>query len=402
MKTTFGPRAKVIAPDRKITDLLDVLRQHMDMDVAVLGMWDHDLLVTQVIAGDGRKFGLAPGTTLRRCRELCHDIEAGSFPAMSADIAQDPRAEKSTVLTELRTRAYTVTPLLDPGNDAYGLLFCMARRPRPSLQERHGQFLRLAAAFLSDSLLDLRHMWEARSQVWSAISDLIDAGGPRIAYQPIVRLDTGVTTAVEALARFPTRCCGHSHNTEDWFLDAHLVGLSIELEMLAARRAIAALPALADGTGLAINASPSTLAALLDLICDLPGHERLIIEITEQENCLAKPEAMQALDHIHDLGILIAIDDTGTGYSGLEQLVKLRPDIIKLDHVLTHGINRDPARRALAAGLVQLAREIDGMVVAEGLETTAERDAVVDAGIFYGQGYLLGKPATNLPKSVLR
>ncbi|WP_232794333.1 EAL domain-containing protein [Pseudofrankia saprophytica] len=241
-------------------------------------------------------------------------------------------------------------------------------------------------------------MWEARSQVWSAISDLIDAGGPRIVYQPIVRLDTGAITAVEALARFPNRCGGRVHNTEDWFLDADQVGLCVELEMIAIERALDALPHLTRGTRLAVNASPSTIAtAIVEFVHDLPVRNRLIIEITEHENCIAKPAAMRAIHHLRDLGIQIAIDDTGTGYSGLEQLVKLRPDIIKLDHILTRGINRDPARRALATGLVQLAREIDGTVVAEGIETSAECDAVIDAGVFYGQGYLLGKPAPALP-----
>src|SRR5262245_5055734 len=230
MATTFGPRARVIEPDRKVTDLLDVLRLHMDMDVAVLGMWDGDLLVVQVVAGDGRRFGLAPGTTLRHCRELCVDVESGRLPVLSCDVPRDPRIAKSTVLTRLRASAYTVTTLTDPSGERYGLLFCMARRPRPALQGRHHQFLCLTAAFLGDSLLDLRHMWEARSQVWSTISDLIDAGSPRIVYQPIVRLDTGAVTAVEALARFPARRGGRTRSTEDWFLAAHLVGLSTELE----------------------------------------------------------------------------------------------------------------------------------------------------------------------------
>ncbi|MDT3442450.1 MULTISPECIES: EAL domain-containing protein [unclassified Pseudofrankia] len=398
MMTTFGPRAKVIAPDRKVTDLLDVLRLHMDMDVAVLGMWDDDLLVVQVIAGDGKRFSLAPGTTIRHCRDLNLGVENGSFPPMSPDVSQDPRTRNATILACLKVSAYAMTALTDPAGESYGMLLCMARRPRPAQQERHSQFLRLTAAFLGDSLLDLRHMWEARSQVWSTISDLIDAGGPRIVYQPIVRLDTGGVTAVEALARFPNRCCGRPHNTEDWFLDAHLVGLSVELEMVAIRRAVAVLPQLTDDMKLAVNASPSTIAAgLVDFVHDLPGHDRLTIEITEHENSLARPDAMRAIRHLHELGIHIAIDDTGTGYSGLEQLVKLRPDIIKLDHILTRGINRDPARRALAAGLVQLAREIDGTVVAEGVETSAERDAIVSAGISYGQGYLLGKPAPTLP-----
>lgn len=85
--------------------------------------------------------------------------------------------------------------------------------------------------------------------------------------------------------------------------------------------------------------------------------------------------------------------DVGAGYSGLAQLIELRPDVIKVDRRLTHGIDTDPARRAVAAGLVRVTEEIGGVVLAEGIETAAERRTVAATHIDHGQGDGLAPPA---------
>jgi EAL domain-containing protein (putative c-di-GMP-specific phosphodiesterase class I) len=393
MEETFGPRAQVMEPDRKVTDLLDVLRLHLAMDVAVLGMWQGGLLVVQICAGDGQSFGLTPGTTIRQASRVFRNAH---YPEISRDVRQDVRLRHSTVLRDLGVGSYLMTVLTDVHDEPYGMLFCLAHGPRPTLQDRHHQFVCLAAAFLREHLLDLREMWQTRGEVWSTISSLLDAGGPRMVYQPIVHLETGAVAAVEALARFPARCCGQIRTTEDWFLDAHRVGLGAELELAAIRRAVEVFPDLPGGLGLAVNTSPSTLAAGLPaLVYGLPNRDRLIVEITEHEDYTAGPDALTSVRHLRELGVRIAVDDAGTGFSGLDKLVQLRPDIIKIDHVLTRGINHDPARRAIASGLVELARGIGGAVIAEGIETSAERAAVVSTGATFGQGFLLGKPTEN-------
>ncbi|MBL7492045.1 EAL domain-containing protein [Frankia sp. AgB1.9] len=396
MVATVESGARVIEPDRKVTDLLDVLRQHLGMDVAVLAIWQDRKLVVQLFAGDGRSFGLVPGITIRNGGELYRDVREKRIPLVSGNAHGSARAGHSSVLDELDVGAYAMTTLTDGRDEPYGLLFCLTHDACPTLQERHQQFVQLIAAFLRDSLLDLREMWQTRSQIWSAISDVIDGGGPDLVFQPIVRIDTGDVGAVEALARFSARSGGRIRTTEEWFRDARLVGLSTELDLAAIRRAVAAIPDLPPGLKLAVNASPSTVVTVLpEFVTGLAHRDRLIIEITEQENYTAGPETVLAVSHLRDLGVRIAIDDAGTGYSGLEKLVLLRPDVIKIDQVLTRGIDRDPARRALTAGLVALAGEIGGTVIAEGIETRTERDAMVKSGVRYGQGYYLGMPSAS-------
>ncbi|MDT3445712.1 MULTISPECIES: EAL domain-containing protein [unclassified Pseudofrankia] len=394
---TFGPAGEVLEPDQKVTELLDVLRHHLAMDVAVLSMWDGDLLVTQVVSGDGDSFGLAPGVTIRRGKDLGRKMEAGEVPTVVGDTHEDARMADSPLLRRLRARAYVTTCLTDTTGAPYGLLMALAHHPRPALQDRESRFLSEVADFIRDSLIDLRRIWEERSRVWHAICDLVDNEGPGIVYQPIRRMTTNAVVGIEALSRFPARCCDRIRDPQGWFADAALVGLGAELELASIQRAITVLPHLPAGVKLAVNASPKTVTAgLVAIACDLPERDRLVVEVTEHENYTGCAEVMRAVDCLRDHGIHIAVDDAGAGYSDLEQLLRLRPDVVKLDCVITRGIDQDPARRAVAAGIVRLAEEIDGKVIAEGIETTAERDSAIGVGVHYGQGYLLGKPTPEL------
>jgi hypothetical protein len=103
-------------------------------------------------------------------------------------------------------------------------------------------------------------------------------------------------------------------------------------------------------------------------------------------------------DELRERGALIALDDAGSGYSGLQQLAALRPQIVKLDRALVSDADADPVRVALAEMLGEFAGRIDAWMLAEGLETAAELAAFARLGVPLGQGWLLGRPApTFLP-----
>src|SRR5680860_1166800 len=89
------------------------------------------------------------------------------------------------------------------------------------------------------------------------------------------------------------------------------------------------------------------------------------------------------------------IDDAGAGFASLRHVLGLHPDAVKLDLSLTRDIDRDPVRRALAASLVTFAREIGAAIVAEGIETRAELEALRALGVTHGQGYLLARPGSG-------
>jgi EAL domain-containing protein (putative c-di-GMP-specific phosphodiesterase class I) len=98
--------------------------------------------------------------------------------------------------------------------------------------------------------------------------------------------------------------------------------------------------------------------------------------------------------------VRVAVDDAGAGYAGLQHILSLTPDVLKLDLQLIRGIDTDIARRALARCLVDFAGEIGASVLAEGISSAGELDTLRSVGVTLGQGYYLGRPAFDLPATL--
>jgi EAL domain-containing protein (putative c-di-GMP-specific phosphodiesterase class I) len=96
---------------------------------------------------------------------------------------------------------------------------------------------------------------------------------------------------------------------------------------------------------------------------------------------------------VRGAGLKIAIDDAGSGYSGLEAILQLKPDYIKVADSLVRRLEDDPIKREIITSLASIGRRIDATVVAEGIERAEEKDALLSLGVEYGQGYLLGRPS---------
>jgi len=118
----------------------------------------------------------------------------------------------------------------------------------------------------------------------------------------------------------------------------------------------------------------------------------VVVEITEHAAIEDIDALLMEIDRLRDLGARIAIDDAGAGYSGLQQIIRLRPDVIKLDVSLTKDVDKDLARRSLASAMVQFAHDTKARVVAEGIETEAEMRTLRSLGVEWGQGYHLARP----------
>ncbi|MBI1352607.1 MAG: EAL domain-containing protein [Actinomycetales bacterium] len=227
-------------------------------------------------------------------------------------------------------------------------------------------------------------------RVRTLIDDTIKAGTFTIVGQPVIDMRSGDTLSIEALARFPS---GVLNNAGAWFAAALESGQVGDLELAAATKALGHLPHLSDGARMSINLSPSTVLAggLGALGEDVPW-SRIIVELTEHVPVADYAALRAALRPYVDRGLRIAIDDTGAGFASLRHILDLEPHIIKLDIGITRGVDADPSRAALAGMLVHFAQEVGIRVVAEGIETEAERDRLLELGVVYGQGYLLGRP----------
>jgi EAL domain-containing protein (putative c-di-GMP-specific phosphodiesterase class I) len=118
----------------------------------------------------------------------------------------------------------------------------------------------------------------------------------------------------------------------------------------------------------------------------------LTLELVEQADFIDERAFVAALARLRGAGLGIALDDVGLGTSNFRMMLVARPDVLKVDRYLIDGIAADPARRAVLASIVGLAAHLGARVVAEGVETPADLDAVRELGVNLVQGYLLSKP----------
>ena len=220
------------------------------------------------------------------------------------------------------------------------------------------------------------------------IGGIIRTRAFRPVYQPIVDLRSGAVVGYEALTRFADGC-----PPDQVFASAAACGLGIDLETVTLEAAVTHARLLPAAAWLSLNVSP-TLLCTEDTLPSLLGKptRSIVLEVTEHEE-------VGAYGPLHDglarLGprVRLAVDDAGAGVANFTHLVELRPDFVKVDASLIRGVDSDLSRAALVVGLVHFAAAAGCLVVAEGIETEAEKSAVADLGVTLGQGYLLGRPA---------
>lgn len=217
---------------------------------------------------------------------------------------------------------------------------------------------------------------------------LTDPSSIQMAFQPIVDLRTLEPVGHEALARFVS---DQSLPPNVWFERAEEVGLRSELEVASIRTALESQERLPGY--LSLNVSPETIVdeAFGELVLSARAH-RIVMEVTEHAPVHDYEGLAESLRGFRQRGGRLAVDDAGAGFASLRHILRLNPDVIKLDLELTRGVDHDHSRRALASALISFAGEIDATVVAEGIESEREVDALRALGVPFGQGYFLGKP----------
>jgi EAL domain-containing protein (putative c-di-GMP-specific phosphodiesterase class I) len=222
------------------------------------------------------------------------------------------------------------------------------------------------------------------------IERFVSGHGVWMVYHPIMDLETREEIGVEALARFGSIPVKPPNR---WFAEATALELGLQLELRAMREALEGLPRIPDDAFLSINCSHRT-AASTELAEQLDGMEkRIVLEITEHEAIDDYGALAEALEPLRARGLRVAVDDVGAGYASLRHALQLAPDMVKMDISLTHDIDRDAGRRALAAALISFAAETDMTIVAEGIETAGELHSLRQLGVRYGQGFYLARPA---------
>jgi EAL domain-containing protein (putative c-di-GMP-specific phosphodiesterase class I) len=212
-------------------------------------------------------------------------------------------------------------------------------------------------------------------------------------FQPIVALDCGDLFAYEVLVR----CGGPRLSPVDLFERAAADRSSGRLGRMIREIAVS----LCSGTPLFVNLHPSELREEWLVRPDDPifSHDDdIYLEITESAPLTHYELCASVLREVCGrVGVHLVVDDLGAGYSNLKLIADLEPRVVKLDRNLVQDLDRRPRQLKLVSMVVHLCHELGAVVVAEGIETKGEYEAVRDCGAEYGQGYLFARPGFPMP-----
>lgn len=291
-----------------------------------------------------------------------------------------------TQLAELGITAVAFAPI-EVGGEVLGLLAAgdgTTTIDGPVLLESVEDFAALAASLLGGPLTERRHI-DADGR---RIDRIISSRAFHPVFQPIVDLETSTVIGYEALTRFDDGA-----PPDRVFATAARCEHGIALEVATIKAALEAAQRLPSGSRIHINVSPALILAreTLGRVLACPGFD-VVLEVTEHER-VADYAKLRAAVRDLEVPVRIAVDDAGAGFASLRHILELRPEVVKLDRALVAGIDLDPARQALVAGMVHFADGIGALLVGEGIETEGERETLRRLGTHAGQGYLLGRPA---------
>jgi len=359
------------------------------MELSFLSEFTGDEQVFREVSGPGESFGLRVDGGRRLEETYCARMVAGALPPVIEDAARHPVVAPLAVTADAGIGAYIGVPVRLPDGSLYGTLCCLSHEPEPDLRDRDARFLEVLAEIVAEQLGREREEREHRRRLAERVEDVIRHRALGIVFQPIVALADRRPAGVEALARF----AGEPYRAPDvWLADAWTAGRGPELELLAVRLALEQLPSVPDDIFVSVNVSPETVAhpELPALLGRARG--RVVLEVTEHAVAEHHEELAASMARLRGIGARFAVDDVGAGYSGLNHVVRLAPDIIKLDRFLAQGVDEDPARQALASAAAAFGARARTRVIAEGVRTEEEHRCLLELGIRYGQGYHYGKP----------
>lgn len=229
----------------------------------------------------------------------------------------------------------------------------------------------------------------------------INTGNTAAAFQPIVDVTMGTIAGYEALTRpGPDNPFSNPGQLFDWAEQNHVLWETEGVTRGVSLEAATQWPA---GVQLFLNNSPQVFAdprfadALLESVRRTPGltPSRIVLEITERSDQQYVDGLETQMRKLREAGFQIAIDDVGAGTSGLNRIMALRPDWLKIDRELVEGIDQDRVKQNLMRFFVHFARLSGVRLIAEGIEKREELVTLIELGVTYAQGFYLGRPGSR-------
>ncbi|HKU42708.1 MAG TPA: EAL domain-containing protein [Polyangiales bacterium] len=225
-----------------------------------------------------------------------------------------------------------------------------------------------------------------------ALTRSLATGSFGFVYQPIVHARERNLFAYEALCRPQDAAFA---NVGELIETAVRTGRINDLGRVLRRLAAQPLETLPDSISLFINIHPQDLSD--DVFCAVEPHlarwaHRIVFEVTETEAIVDPAWAHERIQNVRARGFRVALDDLGSGYSGLNMLAELQPDIVKLDMKLVRAVRQEGRVARLVKHVIEYCKGEQLLTIAEGIETEPELDTVTQLGVDYVQGFLLGRP----------
>lgn len=380
--------APEVTVSRFIDKIVSAVRAHLGMDVAFVSKFRAEDRIFMHVDCNGQA-SLKRGDTMPLDAGYCQRIVCGELPELISDTRDLESAMAVPETHAVPIGAHVGVPILLQDGRLYGTFCCFSAKPDPSLGNRDLEIVKLFAELIADKIDSEMATVDRHDEKERRIRRIIAMNQPAVFYQPIYELHSMTVSGWESLSRFR---CEPVRSPDLWFQEAAEVGLGRVLELCAIRTAILGLDVLPTDTYIAFNCSSETIldGELTSVLSDTPL-ERVVLEITEHAVVQDYEAILQALRPLRDRGMKLAIDDAGAGYSSLRHILRLEPDLIKLDMSLVRDIDKDSRRRALASALIAFARETGCSIVAEGVETAEELATLRTLGADKAQGNLLSR-----------
>jgi EAL domain-containing protein (putative c-di-GMP-specific phosphodiesterase class I) len=373
-----------------LADALGVIREHLQMDVAFISEFTEGQREFRHVDSANGQPPIQVGGSVPLEESYCVRVIDGRLPELIPDAFAVPAALELPATTALPVRAHVSVPIRLQDGRIYGTFCCFSYTPNLSLNQRDVQMMKVFADLTARQIDKEQTADAAYDESRTRIQALLSNDALTIVYQPIYDVGQERIVGFEALSRFSAE----PNRTPDlWYAEAASVGLGVELEIRAIEKALTGLEVLPPDVYISLNASPETIiSGELERVLKRAPHERLVLEITEHHFINEYIEVGDILRPLRAQGMRVAVDDAGAGYASFRHILKLAPDLIKLDMSISRAIDSNRPSRALASALIRFAQETESAIVAEGVETAAELHTLQGLGVTQVQGYLLGRP----------
>ncbi|MET1023649.1 MAG: EAL domain-containing protein [Pseudoxanthomonas sp.] len=381
------------AIDSNIEQILRAVHDHLKMDVSFISEFGTRDRVFRQVINDGGRVALRAGDSMPLDAGYCLRVVQGRIPQLIPDTARVPAALELPETKALPIGSHMSVPIILTDGRVYGTFCCFGYTARMDLDERDLHMMRAFAQLLAIQVEGNLEAVRNHGAKVERISGVLEMGQPRIVYQPIYRLSDQRIIGIECLSRFDME---PRRPPDAWFNEANEIGLGMRLEINAMLTALDGLRDVPGDFYVAVNVSPQTLITgdILEYL-DVVEASRIVLEITEHALVDDYLPLQATVEKLRAAGVRFAVDDAGAGYSNMRHILTLHPEIIKMDISLTRNIDSDTPRKALAAAMIGFGRQTGSHVVAEGVETQRELEALEALGVHEVQGYHLSHPLSR-------